>query len=159
MTPNAMLASAIALAAHKHQNQMRKEGTPYIYHPLHVAHMVAEAGYDIHYQVVALLHDVLEDTDTTADELSLFGEDIVQAVILLTRKEGADEAAYVEAILQNPMAKVVKNADKMHNLGNCTNCTDAAWVRRYIEKAKTYYLGKFSKELDAIIEDADKRTP
>ncbi len=149
-----MLAKAIAFAADKHKEQTRKDGTPYIYHPLHVAELVKNAGFDMRYQVVAVLHDVLEDTDATEDEVLIFGEDILEAVKLLTRPEGAKEEDYVAAILENPMATVVKNADKINNIQDTTHCPDRAWGKRYVEKVKLYYGGKFSEQLDAALSEA-----
>lgn len=69
--------------------------------------------------MVALLHDTLEDTDATEDIL-LFGEDILEAVRRLTWLEGMDEEEYVRNILDNHMAAVVKNADKINNLWHLT---------------------------------------
>ena len=86
-----LFARAIGLAAERHANQNRKDGTPYIYHPLKVAELVKDAGYGLRYQMAAVLHDVLEDTETTEEELTLFGEDVLEAVKLGTRPEGADE--------------------------------------------------------------------
>lgn len=154
MKPTEMLAKAIAFAADKHKEQTRKDGTPYIYHPLRVAELVKDAGYDIRYQVVAVLHDVLEDTDATDEDVRVFGEDILEAVKLLTRPEGAKEEDYVAAILLNPMAAAVKNADKINNIQDTVHCPDREWGRRYVEKVKLYYGGKFSDKLDAVLLEA-----
>ena len=116
MNKEEKLAKAIAFAAEKHANQKRKDGTPYIFHPLAVAELLKRYDYDIDYQVAGVLHDVLEDTDATDEEVRAFGEDIYKAVKLVTRPKGADEAEYVKNILTNNMAAVVKNADKIHNM-------------------------------------------
>lgn len=166
MSDEELLAKAITLACNKHMNQKRDEGTPYIYHPLHVAEIVKQQGYPIAYQIVAILHDVLEDTDTSAEELSIFGEDIVKAVQLLTREKGADEEVYVKNILENDLARVVKNADKLNNLsdivytgipGTTRSTRYAEHAKRYLEKAKKYYQGKFSLALDKTIESLEEQ--
>lgn len=156
MRENILFAKAIALAAQRHCNQTRKDGTPYIYHPLNVAELVKNAGYDLNYQMAAVLHDTLEDTDTTEDEIRFFGEDVLEAVKLLTRPDGADEEEYVQAILYNPMAKAVKNADKINNMNDVIHCGDKAWGTYYVEKVKHYYMGRFSKELDQAIMEAEE---
>ena len=154
-------AAAISLASVKHRFQTRKDGvTPYIYHPIAVAELVRYAGYGLEYQTAAMLHDVLEDTDTDEVELEFFGEEILVAVKLLTRPEGADEAKYVSRILEDPIARVVKNADKICNLwdavtegtpGKIRSKRAHSFAERYIKKAEDYYEGNFSSALDQSI--------
>ena len=165
MNERKLLAKAIRLAAKKHAKQERKDGAAYIYHPMRVAEYVRRAGADIPTQIVALLHDVLEDTDTPESKIAEFGEDILEAVKLVTRPEGAAEDQYVAAILKNPMAAYVKMADKIDNVtdilmldGYGNERTEKSRERavRYIEKARKYYYGKFSKALDTVIEEAEK---
>ena len=70
-----LINQAVDYAANKHANQVRKDGSPYIIHPLAVSEIVAEIGLDTDSLVAALLHDCIEDTDSTHDDLSrLFGE-------------------------------------------------------------------------------------
>lgn len=116
MNKEEKLAKAIAFAAEKHANQKRKDGTPYIFHPLEVAELLKRYDYDIDYQVAGVLHDVLEDTDAIDEEVKAFGENVYEAVKLVTRQKGADEAEYVKNILTNRMAAAVKNADKIHRI-------------------------------------------
>lgn len=155
MTEHELFSKAIAFAALKHTGQTRRDGTPYIYHPLKVAELIKDAGYGLKYQIAAVLHDVLEDTDATEDEVREFGEDVLEAVKLVTRPEGMDEAKYVELILQNHMATVVKNADKIHNMCDVRAVKDREWAKYYVEKVKKYYYGKFSVALDKAIADAE----
>lgn len=153
MKDTELLAKAIAFAADKHKEQTRKDGTPYIYHPLKVAELIKDAGHDIKCQIVAVLHDVLEDTDASEEDILLYGKDVLEAVKLLTRLPGTAEDAYVNAILQNPMATAVKNADKLHNIKDAGTTADIHWGKKYVEKVKCYYEGKFSKELDQTIQE------
>ena len=146
-----LFAAALSLAAVRHGGQTRKDKvTPYIYHPVAVAGLVRGAGYDLRYQTVAVLHDVLEDTETDEEELVVFGEDILEAVKLAK-------------ILQNPIARVVKNADKICNLwdamyegtpGEKRTKKVRSFAEKYIKKSEDFYKGRFSKALDDSIERA-----
>lgn len=83
------IQKAYEYADRKHKNQLRKSGEPYIIHPLAVAEIVAEIGLDTDAIVAALLHDCLEDTDASFDEIShMFGQtvaELVEGVTKLTR--------------------------------------------------------------------------
>ena len=159
-----MVTQAIILAAAKHDGQTRNEGTPYIYHPLRVAEILKTAGYDEKYQTVAILHDLLEDTDATEEEIAEFGDDVLEAVKLLTRRPGMDENEYVNRILENPLAATVKSVDKIHNLWDCLYSGPSGsrrseeakrFGKRYVSKAHKYYEGKFNQALDDAIARAD----
>lgn len=154
MSKEEKLAKAIAFAAEKHANQKRKDGTPYIFHPLAVAELLKRYGYDIDYQVAGVLHDVLEDTDATDEEVRAFGEDIYKAVKLVTRQKGADEAEYVKNILENRIAAAVKNADKIHNMCDIITTNNRNAILNYAKKVEKYYKGKFSYALDNAIDNA-----
>ena len=91
-TPSAdmdVIEAAYRYADEKHKNQLRKSGEPYIIHPLAVAEIVAEIGLDTDAIAAALLHDCLEDTDASFEEVSRrFGEtvaELVEGVTKLTR--------------------------------------------------------------------------
>ena len=157
-----LFSKAVAYAAKKHAAQTRREGSPYIYHPLAVATMVRNMGFGIDYQIAAVLHDTLEDTDATEEELRrIFGNEVTDAVVLLTRKPGEDEEEYVSSILQNHIAAVVKNADKIHNLrevvcvgipGSKRTEAEAQHAVRYLNKAIKYYMNRFSQALNDAID-------
>lgn len=156
MKDNVLFSKALSYAAYMHRKQTRRDKTtPYILHPIAVAEIVRDAGFDIKYQIVALLHDTLEDTDATEDEIKFFGEDVLEAVKLLTRPDGMDETNYLDAILQNRMATVVKAADKMHNMWECALCDNRVWATKYVAKSKKYYFKRFNKAVDNAIAEAN----
>ena len=103
---------AMNLAYHAHHGQFDKGGVPYIFHPIHLA----EEKDDEISTCVALLHDTVEDTAVTLEELEKeFPAEVVNAVRLLTHGEDVDYFDYVRAIRQNPIAVKVKLADLRHN--------------------------------------------
>lgn len=155
MTEHEMFARALSFAAKKHAGQTRRDGSPYIYHPIKVAELLKDEGYDLRYQIAGLLHDVLEDTDATEEEVRVFGEDVLAAVKLVTRPDGMDEDDYVAAILQNSMAAAVKSADKIHNMRDIVTAPDKQWAKKYVQKVKKHYAGKFTQALDAAIAQAE----
>ena len=88
-----MYDKALEIATAAHRNQKDKSGEDYIKHPVTVASFVS--GEDA--KVVALLHDVLEDTDVTEAELrAIFGDTITDAVVTMTHKDGEPYMSYIE---------------------------------------------------------------
>lgn len=86
---------------------------PYVFHPFHIAEQMQTEETT----VVALLHDLLEDTDYTIEDLTSmgFGKSITDAIALMTLANNEDYMDYVRTIKENPIAKAVKLADLMHN--------------------------------------------
>lgn len=104
---------AMIVAYNAHKNQVDKAGVPYIYHPIHVAEQMEKEEECI----VALLHDVVEDTDVTFEQLETeFSKKIIDVLKLLTKKKDVDYYEYIIKIKENVIAKKVKIADIEHNL-------------------------------------------
>ena len=129
--PNADMAlidKAVEYANAKHQYQKRKDGSPYIIHPLAVAQIVAEIGLDMDAVLGALLHDCIEDTDASHEEIEkLFGKtvaELVEGVTKLTRANfSTSEQAQMENLRKMFMAMskdirvvLIKIADRLHNM-------------------------------------------
>ena len=104
---------ALKLCFEAHKEQTDKSGMPYVFHPFHLAEQMETEDTVI----LALLHDVVEDTDNTLEDLRElgFGENVMEALALLTHDDGVDYMEYVQAIKGNPIAKEVKLADLRHN--------------------------------------------
>lgn len=104
-------AMKLCFAAHK--DQFDKSGIPYVFHPIHLAEQMSTEETT----VVALLHDVIEDTDYTIENLTDMGfkKEITDAIGLMTHAAGVDYFEYVAAIKNNPIARAVKLADLNHN--------------------------------------------
>ena len=104
---------AFEIAKEAHAGQTDKAGLDYILHPLQVA---AEMTTDEE-KAVALLHDIIEDTDVTANELLAKGlpDNVVEAVKALTKKHNQNYAAYLAGVKKNRLATAVKLADLKHN--------------------------------------------
>ena len=110
----ATLEQAISLAAKQHEGQVDKANAPYILHPLRVMLNVPT----IEHKIVAVLHDILEDTETTIEDLYQFGfeEHIIDAIVALTKKQGETRLEAAQRARQNPIARVVKLADIKDNM-------------------------------------------
>ena len=107
-----MTIRAARIAEQAHRGQFDKGGMPYIYHPLHLAEQMT----DEYTAAIALLHDVMEDTDITEAELSAqFPPRVMDALRLLTHDPAEDYSDYVKRIRENPDAKAVKLTDLRHN--------------------------------------------
>ena len=111
-----IIQKAYNYALENHGTQLRKSGEPYIIHPTNVAYTIAELGLDEQTICAALLHDVVEDTNVTFDELEKeFSPEIIEALKLLTHDKNVDYLEYVRKIKNNPIARKVKLADLYHN--------------------------------------------
>lgn len=142
----------------KHGKQERKNCEPYVKHLIRVYKVVEDSGYDQMYQAVALLHDVLEDTDTTVDELNSFCDmEAVESIIALTRTT-KNEKEYVNKILKDKIAPVVKSADIIDNMLSARELgripKHRKWAINYINKAEKYYKHRFCKAVDRAIDIA-----
>jgi guanosine-3',5'-bis(diphosphate) 3'-pyrophosphohydrolase len=147
----ALLLKALAFAARKHRDQRRKDAqaSPYINHPIALADvLVNEAGVtDVEVLCAALLHDTIEDTETSPEELEReFGSEIAEIVIELTdnkmlKKRTRKRMQIAHAAGASREAKLVKLADKICNLRDVTARPPAHWDlerrREYFDWAKT----------------------
>ena len=146
---------AVEYAAMKHEGQFRKGGDPYITHPIAVAQMLKDAGYDLEYQIAGLFHDLLEDTDATEEEiLALSSPQVLEAVKLVTKTPGYVMEEYIASICKNDMAKVVKAMDRLHNL-QCAVEADERFRRKYIKESREWYMD-FLPEIPAAVENLEK---
>jgi len=110
-----MLDKALLIATNAHHGQFDKGGAPYILHPLKVMHYLKSMDEEL--MCMALLHDVVEDTNTTYVDLREAGmtERVIDALKLLTKQRGQTLSEYKEAIFSSPDAMKVKMADLRHN--------------------------------------------
>ena len=103
---------ALAISFNAHKDQLDKSGMPYVYHPYEVA---AQMDTEVE-TCVALLHDVIEDTDITLNYLAtIFPKEVVDALRLLTHDSNVPYFDYIKRIKSNPIATKVKLADLSHN--------------------------------------------
>ena len=110
-TPNTKKALKLCFEAHK--NQVDKSGMPYVFHPFHLAEQMTDENTTI----VALLHDIVEDTDYTISDLTAMGfsKEVTDAINLMTHNGNVPYMDYVKSVAENEIAKVVKFADLKHN--------------------------------------------
>ena len=108
------LQRAIEIAVHAHCNQTTKDGQPYVLHPLT---LMMRVDSEIE-KIAAVLHDVVEDTPVTQDELKSegFSDEVLAVVELLTHPEGMSYDDYIDRLAVNPIARKVKLADLGHNM-------------------------------------------
>lgn len=104
---------ALKLCFDAHKDQIDKSGLPYVFHPFHLA----EQMIDEDTTVVALLHDVVEDTEYTIEDLKNMGfnQKVIEAISLMTHDEKIPYEEYVLKLKENSIARTVKIADLKHN--------------------------------------------
>ena len=146
----ALINRAVEYADAKHQHQKRKDGSPYIIHPLAVAEVVTEMGLDMDAVLGALLHDCIEDTDASHEEIEkLFGTTVAELVEGVTKLTRADFSSSEEAQMENlrkmfmAMSKdirvvLIKIADRLHNMRTMQYQTPAKQVKKCKETMDIY---------------------
>ena len=104
---------ALKVCFEAHKDQVDKSGAPYVFHPFHLAEQMKDEKTTI----VALLHDVIEDTEYTFEDLRNMGFDneVIEALMLMNHNKDIPYMDYVAKIKHNPIAKAVKLADLQHN--------------------------------------------
>ena len=113
MIYTSLTKKALKLCFQAHKEQTDKTDMPYVFHPFHLAEQMT----DEYSTVVALLHDVVEDTAITLDDLKDMGfpPPVLEAISLMTHADGVPYMDYVKEIKKNPIARAVKFADLRHN--------------------------------------------
>ncbi len=140
----ATLDKAIIIAAKVHQNQTDRYGRHYILHPIRVM-MSVDSEKE---KIVAMLHDVIEDSDWTLEMLRIegFSEDIINAIDCLTKRNGEDYMDYINRTKADKIARKVKIADLEDNMNikRITNLNekDSQRIRRY------HRAWKYLKDID-----------
>lgn len=143
---------ALEYAAEKHRGQYRIGGEPYITHPVAAAQLLEKWGFGTEYQITALFHDLLEDTDAEESEiLALSNKEVLKAVKILTKVKPYVMSEYVAKIKDNELAFAVKTADRLHNLKSAF-CTDEEFKRKYILETLEYYMD-FSPEIEMAVRE------
>ena len=133
----ATVEDAISLAVRAHAGQLDRYGQPYILHVVRVLSRV----FDPPAQMVAVLHDVVEDTPVTLDELRIMGypEAVLEAVDALTRREEESYEQFIERLAPNPLAVRVKLADLEDNMDlRRSGALEASAVERFGRYQRAY---------------------
>lgn len=138
---------AIVYAYNAHQGQLDRCGIPYIFHPYHLAEQMTDELT----ACAALLHDVIEDTSATIDDLRNegFPEEVVEAVTLLTHDKNVEYMDYVARLSKNKIAKAVKLADLAHNSDLTRTPANSEPTEKTAERMKKYAAAK------ALLENSD----
>jgi guanosine-3',5'-bis(diphosphate) 3'-pyrophosphohydrolase len=171
----AKIIDAAAFAAERHRNQRRKDAdaTPYINHPLALARVLtSEAGVtDVTTILAAILHDTVEDTTTTRDELEArFGREVASVVMEVTDDKELAKAERKQLQVEHAphlsrQAKAVKLADKICNVRDVADCPPAGWP---LERRQEYFdwarrvvdgLRGAHPELEGVFDGAYTRRP
>ena len=146
----------------RHKGQKRIQGTPYYLHPLEVGNILRKKGFSEEYQIVGLFHDLLEDTDTTYEEiLKITNYNIAEAVRLLTKEENYVVSEYMKRIKDNDIARTVKLADRIHNLSEL-HFTSEKFREKYIKETEEWFVELaegtvFENDIKDMINEFKKR--
>lgn len=143
-----MLKKALAIAKKAHADQVDKAGRAYIEHPIKVASLVKGKKA----KIVALLHDVCEDSDFTLEDLRNegFSKEIIEAIDAITKRENERYRHYIKRVRANKLATTVKIADATHNsdYGRITNYSTEDIARSARYKNTIIFLKMTDEEIE-----------
>ncbi len=137
---------ALCLAVRAHDGQYDKGGSPYILHPLAVMNLLSNENE----RILALLHDTVEDTDVTNEEVREgFGDVIADALDCLTHRKNETYEEYIDRVASNPLSVDVKLADLRHNmdLSRIPDPTEKDWERIRKYKRVREKLARYKKAI------------
>lgn len=173
MNTTKLILHAARFAAYRHRDQRRKgsDAQPYINHPLDVANMLSDIGGidDPEILAAAILHDTVEDTESTGDEIhELFGERVAGYVLEVTDNKSLPKAERKQLQIEHapqltPGAKAIKLADKISNVKDVTDHPPADWPKErrleYIDWAERVVAGLrgVNSELEKHFDEAAAR--
>ncbi|CAN5688008.1 HD domain-containing protein [soil metagenome] len=156
MSNTAKLLQAASFAAVKHTNQKRKgnDAAPYINHPLEVANLLANVGKieDTDVLIAAILHDTVEDTETTEAEITeLFGENVAKMVLEVTDDKSLPKAERKQLQIEHAPhlsdgAKLVKLGDKISNIRDVLENPPDGWS----DERRREYIGWGEKVVNGL---------
>lgn len=137
--------AAMCLAYNAHHGQVDKGGVPYIFHPFHLAEQMEDEVSC----TAALLHDVVEDTDITMEQLAeQFPAEVIDVLRLLTHEEGVPYMDYLARLAPNPVARRIKLADIAHN--DCEERAKFGNPPMTAEK-REYFRKKYAKAREFLL--------
>lgn len=144
MNSNQLYQRALEFASTRHSGQIRKfNGQPYVTHPIRVAEMVGEFVFTQEVAAAALLHDTVEDTATTLEEINqLFGPVVAKLVEELTtdkqvcRSMGKTEHLCQKVLGMSPNALLIKLADRCDNVADIGLTSDTEWSKKYHDQTR-----------------------
>ena len=153
-----MFEEALLLAARYHKGQKRKNGDPYIFHPLKVALELKKMGYNETIWTVGVLHDVLEDTNVTEEEIiAVTGMDVFEIIKCLTKYPGCNKDDYFQNIRLNTTAQIIKNVDRFCNLLDLYDLGDneKVFIEYYVKDTEKYFSD--NTEINEVLEKIKKK--
>ena len=139
-----LVSRAMEFMQKAHASHKRKHGAPYAEHPEAVLKILTneyEGTVSVNAQVIALLHDTLEMGSEEADIAREFGPEILEGVKLLTRRKGEPFGDYAARLCSaSKEIRLVKAADRLHNLRETTLAGDPAWALEYAQETREHIL-------------------
>lgn len=140
MESSDLISQALQLAVVAHGRQIDKSGAPYILHVLDVWRSIRSADFDQTHQIVAILHDVVEDSPYDIAYINeLFGERIAKAIDAISKRKGETREQYLLRVKADPIATAVKIADSADNYRRIVNLPDAKTRERLTRKYEAVF--------------------
>lgn len=148
MDPMQQMAQAVELAREIYEDRTDESGAPHVDHLTRVSGLLREQGAKTETVTVAWLHDLVEDTDLTLDELREMGfsSPVVDAVNLLTRREGQPADDHLTQLRDDEVARAVKHADLTDHLSD-------EWLSGFAASEREQVRERYRRELDLLGSD------